>query len=1006
MTAIIPLTKIGFYNPGRLSDAEIEQSFIARVPFFEFIFKKIIAEKPNSIPQQHLVIGQRGMGKSSLLTRIAAELRKKPYKNTFIPLSFPEEQYNIDRLSKFWLNCLDALADALDKEKHISDLTSLDSEILKLTKEKDLSSNSFYEVFKLWAGKTKRRPVLLVDNLNLIFAKISKEEQHQLRAVLISEGAPILIGTSAAAIEETVDYKAPFYDAFQISYLKKLTFDESIDVLLNLAKITGNESFEDSVYREKGRLEALYQLTGGTPRTLAILFPLIQGGFSVDIQTDLDALMDIITPIYKARFEELPAQLQVVLDAVALHWDPINIEQLREVTMLDNGQLSPQLKRLVEFGWLEKLDAYKAKGSAYEVSERFFNVWYLMRRSSRRQKRELYCLTKFLESFYGDGLQKIAKSRIYMKSENVNQAALELALADAVKGKLLSIKLRKKAYEALIEMSLHDESIARSFTIPTEVIRKKVLNLITKADNYYKKNKFIEAESCIINSLKIDENNKHLWVLLGIIYNDNLNKYDEAEVAYKKAINLDEKDADYWNYLGKLYEEHFNKYLEAEIAYKKAIKLDEKKIDYWHDLANLYEERLGKYLDAEVAYKKSIELNNINADSWCQLAFLYLNYLGKYEEAEGAYKKAIELDKKMALPWNNLGFLYSMHLSKHFEAEAAYKKAIDLDKDDAYPWVGLGNLYQNFFNKFIEAEIAYKNAIELDENNADSWNNLGNLYQHHLNRYLDAEIAYKKAIIIDENDPYPWSGLGDLFNNYLKKYNEAEAAYKKAIELDEKNANLWNNLGILYQEHMHEYLEAEKAYKKAIELDEKNADYWDELGNLYADCLHKHEDAQAAYLKALEIDPVYSWSKYNLLFLWRDKMNKINEARALFSTIEKSNDLKDSYLLNEALFAYYEKNIGIAQSLLTEALLAVGDILPVDTMDDWYRAAGVIVKLGFGDSLLSVLSGNGYDVVFKPLYIAIEALTKNEDELFFNNIAAEVREPAKQIMEIMKNYMR
>jgi len=303
MTAIIPLTKIGFYNPGRLSDEEIEQSFIARIPFFEFIFKKIIAEKPKSIPQQHLIIGQRGMGKSSLLTRIAAELRKAPYKNSFIPLSFPEEQYNIDRLSKFWLNCLDALADALDKENKTNNLTALDAEILGLTKEKDVSADTVYEVFKKWLDKIKRRPVLLVDNLSLIFEKINKEEQHHLRAILMSDGAPILIGTSAATIEETIDYKAPFYDAFQISYLKKLTFDESIEVLLNLAKITGNEGFEDSVYREKGRLEALYQLTGGTPRTIAILFPLIQGGFSEDIQTDLDALLDIITPIYKARFE-------------------------------------------------------------------------------------------------------------------------------------------------------------------------------------------------------------------------------------------------------------------------------------------------------------------------------------------------------------------------------------------------------------------------------------------------------------------------------------------------------------------------------------------------------------------------------------------------------------------------------------------------------------------------------------------------------------------------------
>ena len=38
----LPLTKIGFFNPGRLTDEEIEQSFISRIPFFEYLFKKII----------------------------------------------------------------------------------------------------------------------------------------------------------------------------------------------------------------------------------------------------------------------------------------------------------------------------------------------------------------------------------------------------------------------------------------------------------------------------------------------------------------------------------------------------------------------------------------------------------------------------------------------------------------------------------------------------------------------------------------------------------------------------------------------------------------------------------------------------------------------------------------------------------------------------------------------------------------------------------------------------
>jgi tetratricopeptide (TPR) repeat protein len=1006
MTHIIPLTKIGFFNPGRLSDEEVEQSFIARIPFFEFIFKKVVAEKPNSIPQHHLIIGQRGMGKSSLLIRIAVELRKSPYNEAFIPLSFPEEQYNVDRLSKFWLNCLDSLADALDKENKKSDLATLDMEISTLSKEKALDANIVYAAFHKWVTKIKRRPVLLVDNLNLIFSKIDQEEQHQLRAILMSNGAPILVGASTTSIDETVNYKAPFYDAFQINYLKKLTFQESIDVLINLAKITGNTNFENNVYLQKGRLEALYQLTGGTPRTLAILFPLIQDGFSENIQTDLDALLDAVTPLYKARFEELPGQLQVVMDAVALNWDPINLERLREVTMLENPQLSPQLKRLVDVGWLQKLDAYKAKGGAYEVSERFFNVWYLMRRSSRRQKRELYCLTKFLESFYGNDLNEIARARITCKSENANHIALDLALADAVKEKELSEKLRNKGYNALIDMSFKNKAILNNFTVPDKFTQNKIEELFDEADINFKEKRYTEAELSLLTLLKVDENNTYAWYNLGFLYDRHLNKYEEAEIAYKKAIELDKKLSYAFSGLGDLYRTKSNKYYEAEKAYKQAIKLNKKDANAWAGLGDLYRIHLSKYSEAEFSYKTAINLDAKDISTWNGLGNLYSANFKKYEEAEKAYKQAIKLNSEIVAPWINLGNIYKENLGKYTEAEEAYKKAIELDGRDSNLWGFLGKLYSDNLNKYEEAEMAYKRSIELDETNSYPWNYLGSLYANHFGKYIEAEVAYKKAIELDGEDAYLWNSLGNLYSDYLEKYVEAEIAYKKAISLDAKDAYPWDRLGDLYSDNLGKYAEAENAYKKAIELDKNYIYSYIGLGNLLQDFLGKYKEAELAYRKALEADKETEIAKYNLIFLLRDKLDKFSDAKELFNSLKGSDEVKDSYLLNNALFAYYEKNIGMAESFLKEALVEVGDSLPSNTRDDWYRSAAVIVKLGFGDSLLNVFESTGHDVIFRPLYIAVKALTEEEDVLFLNSIAAEVREPAKKIMEIMKNYIR
>lgn len=1071
----LPLTKIGFFNPGRLTDEEIEQSFISRIPFFEYLFKKIIDEPANSIPQHYLIIGQRGMGKTSLLVRIAAELRKNPYNKTFIPLTFPEEQYNIDRLSKFWLNCLDALADALDKENNKKELAALDAEISAISKEANLDANVVYTKFKIWTNAIKRRPVLLVDNLNLIFEKINKEEQHQLRAILISNDSPILIGASATSIDETINYGAPFYDGFQISYLKKLTFRESLDVLQNLAKITGNENFETIFIKQKGRLEALYQLTGGTPRTLAILFPLIQDGFSEGIQTDLDALLDAITPLYKARFDELAPQLQVVMDAVALNWDPINLERLREVTQLENAQLSPQLKRLIDVGWLQKLDAYKAKGGAYELSERFFNVWYLMRRSSRRQKRELYCLTKFLESFYGNDIHKIAKNRITCKSENINHITFDLALADAIGENKLSNRLRNKSYEALIELSVDDIEILKVFQIPSNVSKKKVSKLLEETNLFYKKQEFSNVEKSLLRVLKIDERHLPSWQKLGELYQNhlekytdaeiayrevlkldknhavvwnnladlyqyNLERYNEAEIAYKESIKSDGKFARPWNGLANLYQYNFRKYDEAQTAYKKAIKLNEKFANAWHNLGNLYVNHLKNYNDAEKAYKKAIEIDeksifSINylgnlyqfymeryeeaeteyikaieinskfSPAWKNLANLYHDYLKNYEKAEKAYKRVIELEEKDSSFLNNLGNLYQDHLEKYNEAEAAYRKAIELNEKDAYPWNGLGNLYQYHLKKFIDAEIAYKKAISVDSKFAQPWNELGNLYQYRLEKYSEAESAYKKAIKLNETDASTWGNLGYLYHYFLGKIDEAESVYKRAIELNERDASNWVSLGNLYQDSLGKYLEAEFAIKRAIAIDGEDASYWNCLGHLYHMHLGKYQDAEMCYKKSIELESTESYPKYNLVSLWRDNMNQIEKAKQLFDQITLPEVISGSHLLYKSIFAFYDKNVGVAETLLREAFVEIGEKFPHDTQLDWYRSAAIIIKLGYGTNLLNVLSANDYNITMRPFYVAIEGL-RNKEDLFLNSIAAEVRMPAKIIRGIMEDYIK
>ena len=101
-------------NPRWQRPEELERLFVARRETFARLYEEIAAQSKEAVPRHLLIVGQRGMGKTTMLMRLALELQTK--RQEFLPLTFWEEQHvEVDRLSVFWLNCLDSMADALER---------------------------------------------------------------------------------------------------------------------------------------------------------------------------------------------------------------------------------------------------------------------------------------------------------------------------------------------------------------------------------------------------------------------------------------------------------------------------------------------------------------------------------------------------------------------------------------------------------------------------------------------------------------------------------------------------------------------------------------------------------------------------------------------------------------------------------------------------------------------------------------------------------------------------
>ena len=399
------------FNPQSQHEADFLASFVARNSTLDFFLRQLRLALPERAANHYLIVAPRGFGKTSLLRRIAIAVRTETdLRDRFIALAFREEQHNVISLDAFWRNCLQSLLEAReDEHAPEAEIDELDVAWAKhaprqALKGDDQDGEPGYREFLTRCERLNRRPLLLIDNLDSLLAGLPANQQWSLRRILQADGGPVLIAAASRYPESTHDPKAAFYDFFRVHTLSRLSDEEVMQCLRTRARHRGDAGrvVLDLLDKDPGRIAALNTLAGGNPRTLNVLYGVLESHMSDDVLSQLSAMLDTFTGWYQARTEELPIQARAVFDALALNWDPMLAAALGEVTGLDTAAVSSQLSRLEKAGYVEAV-ALNRRGKGrrgYQVSERFFNIWYLMRNGPRRARQSIKFLTVFLQSCF------------------------------------------------------------------------------------------------------------------------------------------------------------------------------------------------------------------------------------------------------------------------------------------------------------------------------------------------------------------------------------------------------------------------------------------------------------------------------------------------------------------------------------------------------------------------------------------------------------------------------
>ena len=237
-----PYGGVPVYNPQSLSKTEAKAQFHVRQAVYQHLLELLREDRPSHV----LIIGTRGMGKTTLLQRLRYGVEDDVDLNQrYLVLAFPEEQYNVNRLHHFLLNTLDALADTMEHLNEDRTLAYIDKYVEAIGKASPEEIEEQVPPFLAQIGQQLGRSfLLLVDNADRLFETIEDRQQWKLRELLSSRHDLTLFGATTQASDGIYGPERAFFEFFQIQRLTPLTLDEVRDLLLRLS-----ESVEEKIGR-------------------------------------------------------------------------------------------------------------------------------------------------------------------------------------------------------------------------------------------------------------------------------------------------------------------------------------------------------------------------------------------------------------------------------------------------------------------------------------------------------------------------------------------------------------------------------------------------------------------------------------------------------------------------------------------------------------------------------------------------------------------------------------
>jgi tetratricopeptide (TPR) repeat protein len=677
------------FTPSLMEREALEAIFVQREDTVNRIIERVRESAQTKSKYHTLFIGPRGIGKTHLVSLIYHRTKAMDDLEERLLIAWMrEEEWGITSLLDLLMRIFRALvAEYKDDEleKQVEDLYKLPPENIEKTAGK---------LLKEYAGN--RALLVLIENLDDIFQGLGDEGQKRLRAYIQENPFLTIVATSQSLFSGVSRQKSPFYGFFSIEHLTGLSFEESVQLLTNIARYKGDQVLAAFIQTPMGRarIRALNHLAGGNHRVYIIFSQFLTRESLDTLVEPFMQMLDDLTPYYQDRMRWLSTQQRKIVEFLLNHRSPAIVKDIAQRCFMSQQTASGQLKSLREMRYVQSIPA--GRESYYELSEPlmrlcvevkknrgepirlfvdFLRLWYLP--DELKQHLELLKPEAMLEREYVIcALQAIAEDPQDPRVEACN--------------KDLNTYIENGDFEHALEIS---EELVK--------IRGQAGDWIIQGACFLPVNRFEEALASFEEAIKMEPENLLAWMFHSSILKE-LKSYEAALTSLNKAIELAPDKADLWIGKGDLLKE-LGLLEDGLVSYNKAIELNPQNARALMSKIKILHSQ-GRFKDMLEPLDAIIKITPENSEVWVVQGSAFLQ-LELYEDAILSWDKAIELGHKTLL----IQLIRAQMLlifNRWDEGIAALDNALEYFAHTDEPETGvIGGIVENVFNGSPDASV-------------------------------------------------------------------------------------------------------------------------------------------------------------------------------------------------------------------------------------------------------------------------------------------------------------